>query len=485
MNSIFKKRNPDVEALFEKAGKKSKVMCVAFDYAKKMHTCAICDGDGSKLKGCFNIDNNLHGLKYLLKIVTGLCRKHYIKHEHVFFGGEDCGSYAFNFIHALASRGYLVIGMNAKQVKHERENSIASTDIIDTIGVIGMMIKMIGRTIGVATGNVHGLKRLRRQRGSLVRSHVASSHRLYRITDELFPGFLSRENTGITPFCRASLWLMEDRFSAAEIHARQRSSLVRKLRELKLKDPDGTVDKLRALADISLPPSAAMIPALQRSLSEELNIYSVVKKGIHGLDVDIAKQLALTPGAMLSTIPGIGMSWAPGLYVELGDPARRRNVHSMAALGGIVPRVKQTANKPAVIGHRSKGCSVFLKYVLMSGAVTLSQYGHPEIREAYEADKECGRDARTKLAQHLLRVSLHIIDSQIFYLPPSLHKNGTFKQIRAYYAKAWPKVLIKWRNGGAILEAVAEGSPLRQWRDMAQEKYDLELSIKSPQSRRK
>lgn len=49
----------------------------------------------------------------------------------------------------------------------------------------------------------------------------------------------------------------------------------------------------------------------------------------------------------------------------------------------------------------------------------------------------------------------------------------------------WPKVLVKWRDRGAILDAVAEGAPLRLWRDMAQEKYDLELSLKSPQTGRK
>lgn len=487
MKSIFRKRNPDVEAIFKKAGEKSKVMCVAFDYAKKTHACVICDGDGRQLRGGFDIDNNRKGLKFLLNIVAGLCRKHNIKREHVFFGGEDCGAYAFNFINALVLRGFLVVGINTKQAKNERDNSLASTDLIDTIGVAGTMIKMKGRTIGEATEHVHGVKRLRRQRGSILKAHSASAHRLYRITDELFPGFLSYESTGITPFSRASLWLMEERFSAAEIHARQRPSLVRELRKLQLRDPDGVVDKLRELAKTALPPAEAMIPALQRSLSEELGIYRMLGEGIHGLDADIAKQLARTSGAMLTTMPGIGLRWAPGLYVELGDPARRRNVHSMAALGGIVPRLKQTGgpDSPAVVGHRTKGCSSFLKHVLMSGAVSISQYGHQEIREAYQSDKECGRDARTRLAQHLLRVSLHIIDSQIFYLPPSLHQNGTRDRIRAYYAKMWPKVLVKWRDSGAILEAVAEGTPLRKWRDMAQELYDIELSIKSPQTGRK
>lgn len=487
MGSIFRKRNPDVEALFEGADSASKVMCVAFDYAKSIHTGVICDGTGRQLRGVFNVDNNRKGLDFLLGVVSGLCRKHRIAREYVFFGGEDCGAYAFNFIHALASRGFLVVGMNTKQAKDERENSHASTDLIDTVGVAGMMIKMRGRTIGVATERVHGLKRLRRQRGAVLKAHAASAHRTYRIVDELFPGFLTYESSGITPFSRASLWLMEKRFSAAEIHARKRPTMERKLREFTIKDPEGVVNKLKALAETALPPAEAMIPALQRSLAEELSIYRLLSGSLRGLDTDIAKQLAQTPGAMLTTMPGIGLRWAPGLYAELGDPIRRRNVDSMAALGGIVPRIKQSGgpDKPAVVGHRRKACSRFLKHVLMSGAISISQYGHPEMREAYQTDKALGRDARTRLAQKLLRVALHIIDHQNFFLPPSLHQESTHDQRRAYYAKMWPKVLIKWRDSGAILEAVAEGTPLRQWRDMAQEIYDIELSIKSPQTGRK
>jgi len=50
MRSIFRKRNPDVEALFAGAGRAGKVMCVAFDYAKKTHTAVVCDGNGSQLR---------------------------------------------------------------------------------------------------------------------------------------------------------------------------------------------------------------------------------------------------------------------------------------------------------------------------------------------------------------------------------------------------------------------------------------------------
>ena len=300
MRSIFRKRNPDVEALFEKAAHPEKVMCVAFDYAKKSHTSVICNGLGHQLRGVFNVENNQDGRDYLLGVVAGLCKKHNIAREHVFFGGEDCGSYAFNFIHALVSRGFLVVGINTKQAKDERESSHASTDLIDTVGVAGMMIKMRGRTIGMATEQVHAIKRLRRQRGAILKAHSGSAHRLYRISDELFPDFLNYKKSGLSPFCRASLWLMDERFSAAEVHARKRPALTRKLREFTIRDPEGVADKLKALAEVALPPAEFMIPALQRSMAEELGLYQHLSGSLHGLDTDIAKQLACTVGPIRS-----------------------------------------------------------------------------------------------------------------------------------------------------------------------------------------
>lgn len=485
--SIFRKRNPDVEALFADAGAPSKVMCVAFDYAKKSHTGMVCNGEGHQLKGAFDVRNDREGFDWIQGVVADLCRRHRIDRRHVFFGGEDCGSYAFNFIHALVQRGFLVVGFNARHASSERENSKASTDLIDTIGVAGMMIKMRGRTIGESVAAIHGIKRLRRQRGALLKAHSASAHRTYRIVDELFPGFLSYECSGITPFSRASMWLMEERFSPDEIHARKTPHLVRKLRELALHDPEGVACKLKSLAEKALPPANGMVPSLQRSLADELALYRHLERSLHRLDTDIAKQLARTPGALLTTIPGVGLRWAAGLYSELADPMRRRNVHSMAALGGIVPRLKQSGgpDRSAVVGHRCKKGSAFLKNILMGTAVSISQYGHPELKEAYRRDKQMGRDARGKLAQHVLRVSLCIIDHQIFYLPPSLHAADHQDEIRHYYQVAWRKVLVKWRDSGAILEAVAQEAPLRQWRDMAQELYGIELDLRSPQTGRK
>jgi len=487
MNSIFRHRNADVERLFNAAGRPDKVMCVALDYAKRDHTVAVCDGSGRRLRSAFNVRNNREGLDFLIGVVEGLCRKHKIERGHVFFGGEDCGRYAFNFIYALASKGFLVVGINAGDAKHERDCSSASTDAIDAVGVAGMMIKKAGRTIGATFNDAYVIRRLRHQRDALVRAQSASAHRLHSLVDELFPGFLDTKLSGLTPFGRASLWLMEERFSAAEVHARKRPALVKALRDFAVVDPDGAADKLRALADAGLPAPERMIPVYQRCLRDELALYRGLGESVHAMDADIAKALARTPGAMLATIPGIGTRWAAALYSELADPLRRRRVDSMSALAGIVPRVKQTGGKdgPTVVGRRTKQCNPFLKSALVSAAVSVSQYGHAEMRESFRADEAQGRDARMRMARRLLRLCLCLADNGAFFLPPSLHKGGATDAVREYYAQVWPKVLIKWRDSGAILEAVAEGSPLKTWHDMAEELYGLELSVKSPQYVRK
>ena len=52
---------------------------------------------------------------------------------------------------------------------------------------------------------------------------------------------------------------------------------------------------------------------------------------------------------------------------------------------------------------------------------------------------------------------------------------------KAYYARVWDQILIKWRNAGAIQQAFADGAPLEQWRTMLNELYNLNLSKLSPQ----
>ena len=134
MSSIFQRKNPAIEKLFAEAGSPKKVLCIPIDYAKCQHTALACNGEGMPLRGAFNIHNTAEGVDFLEDIIKGLCKKHSIRKPHVFFGGEDCTAFCYNFIHALLGRHYLGIGINAYEGAEARQNQLASTDKLDLLG---------------------------------------------------------------------------------------------------------------------------------------------------------------------------------------------------------------------------------------------------------------------------------------------------------------------------------------------------------------
>ena len=198
----------------------------------------------------------------------------------------------------------------------------------------------------------------------------------------------------------------------------------------------------------------------------------------------IARALALTPGAMLCTVPGLSIMLSSGLYAEIGDPTRQRSIEQLASYAGIVDRLKQTGGPDSET--RSKGRSRrghrVLKRVVVDIALKTGQHGHPELKADYSRREALGQDARFTMARRMLRICNHLIQHTDFFLPPSLLKEATHEQLRNYYAQAWPRMLVKWRNAGAIEQAFAPGAPLEEWRIMLNDRYDLSLSKKSPQA---
>jgi transposase len=471
--------------VFAEAKNAEKVMCIPMDYAKKTHTALASNGAGMQLKKVFNVYNSPEGIQFLLKTADGLCRKHHIGKEHVIFAGEDCGGFCFNFVHALASRGRLVIGLNARDAAEERENQVASTDKLDLLGIASMVInKKRGRTIGAEYAEAAVLRRLTHHRASLVKARSASAHRTHHLVEQLLPGFLDEELSGLSPFSEASLWLMSERFSSKQLHARPSNVLDRKFRSFQVHDVKRTIEKLKTLSSSALPPPEELCECLQSCLSNEVQVRIALDACIHRMEIDIAQKLAATPGAMLTTVSGIGMTLASGLYAELADPARRQPLHRMASFAGIVDRLKQTGGpeKEARSRGRSRRGNKVVKNLLVDTAIKMGQYGHPEIKAEHSRRSAAGQDVRFTMARKMLRICMHLIDNCDFFVPPSLLRNSKPQEMREYYQSAWTKTLVKWRNAAGILQAFAPGAPLEQWRLMLNERYDLNLSNKSPQA---
>ena len=485
MKNVFAKSNESIRSLFDDAGSLRKVMCVVVDYAKKTHTAMICNGNGDQLRGTFHIHNNPDGIAFVEKTILGLCKKHSIQRKHVFVGGEDCAGFAFNFVYGMASRGWLVIGVNARAAHTERENMNASTDALDLKGIASVLInKKHGRTISPEHGVTAVLLRLTHQRNSLVRSRTASALRVHHLVDQLLPGFLEEKISGVCPFSRASLWLMNERFSPKQIRRRSMQSMAQQFSAFAVHHPRETAKKVKELAASALPPPESMCECLQSCLTQDVAVYQALNQSIHQLDLEIARKLAGTPGAMLTTLRGIGMTLASGLYAELGDPMRQRPLVNMASFAGIVDRLKQTGgpeHEARSLGRTRRGNRT-AKRLVVEIALKIKIYGHDELKSDYSRREAIGQDARFTMGRKMLRICMHLIRNSDFFVPESLRQNPSREAMREYYQKAWPPMLVKWRNAGAIKEAFAKDAPLEQWRCMLNELYGLNLSNISPQA---
>ena len=115
--TIYAGQSQELLRLFEEAGNNAKIMCVPIDYAKKDNVVMFCNGYGDILRKPFSVKNSPEGIEYLSDQVTRSCLSRSINPNHVFFGGEDVGSYAENFANALRAKGWFVGGVNAHDAK--------------------------------------------------------------------------------------------------------------------------------------------------------------------------------------------------------------------------------------------------------------------------------------------------------------------------------------------------------------------------------
>jgi transposase len=484
--SIYSDGNPQIVKLFEKAGHPAKVMCVALDYAKATHTALICNGQGDLLKGAFTVDNTAAGARQLLDQVGQCAKSRKIPREQVFFGGEDCPHFADNFLRRLRQEDYLVVRVNAWEAKQQRNNLTASSDSLDLLGVARCCLKRGGQPVRDLPEAYANLRVVTRERDKLVRLATATTNRIHTYVDRLFPGFLSAQKSGLTPFCEASLDLMSQRFSASEI--RRRRTLGQWLARRGVGEPHAVAAQLRDLAQTTLMPAAEQTVLLQRSLGHLVRLYGDLQRSIGSMDRELAYWLARTPGALLTSISGIGVTLAAGWMAELGPPNQWRAIKRVSAYGGVVPRTKQTGgpDKPPQTGHVQQRCNKRFKNVLLLAVGRVQQYGPEDLLRDAEKLQAQGSHTEFGLAKRLVRLGKYLVIHGTVYRPKALMDPATPKETLArYYQDLWEKLLPKWKSKADLKEVFAPEHPLGQWRQMVKGLYALELPLPNQRAARK
>ena len=478
--NIYQNRSQELLHLFEEAANGSNIMCVPIDYAKKDHVVMFCNGYGDIVRKPFAIKNSPVGVTYLIEQVNRSCRHRGIKNEHVFFGGEDVNSYAENFVNALRSKGWLVANVNAHDAKKQRENLQASTDRLDLMGIATMLLNRRANCFPAQSGVYRNLRTLVRHRKKLVKMKTEVSNRTHTIVDRLFPGFLNEKKSGINPFSKSSLYLMQDRFSGPQIQRRRRSTLVAQLKRLGTPNAEQIAVKLQVYAAQVLTAPDEYTATLQVSLSSHVKHYHCLLDSAEQLQREMALLLCQTQGAFLTSIKGIGIILAAGVTAEIGNPLAQRSANNLASYAGIVPRVKQTggAEGQPHAGHVSKRSNHILKDYVVQAAFHIGRYGPTDLLDDYKRREANGQHADFGMARRFLRAALSLMRTSQIYLPPHLRNVNTKPQERAgYYLSVWPYLRDKWSKIGALKIAFGKDRPLGQWRYIIQELYDIKLKL--------
>ena len=478
--NIFQNQSQEILTLFEMAKDRSKVMCVPMDYAKKDHMVLFCNGNGKIIRKPFSIKNSLAGKQYLVDQVTKSCRHHGINLQHVLFGGEDCGSYTDNFIFSLRSDNWLVAGVNAHDAKTYRENMQASTDCLDLLGISKMLLNCRGNCSPAQSGIYLDLRMLVRQRRQLVKMATGIKNRIHTTVDRIFPDFLDENKSGIAPFSKCSLLLMEDRFSAPQVHRRQGPTLMKLLSRQGVQRPDRCVEKLQKLAAQTLKPPEQHIATLQISLKQQIKLFTCLQESIQQLYTEIAYNLAQTQGAFLTSIQGIGIILAAGVCAEIGNPSKQKSLGNIVSYSGIIPKVKQTGGiqgktKTKKVGKR---CNHILKDYVVQSASHMGLHGPKDLMSDYKRRDAQGQHADFGTARRYLRMAMGMMRTYQTYLPGKLRSTKiNMKERAAYYLIAWPKLREKWHKANSLDIAFAKDMPLGQWRNIIQELYGIELKL--------
>jgi transposase len=478
--NIYQNQSQELLTLFEKAGNSAKVMCVPIDYAKNDHVVMFCNGHGHIVRKPFSVKNSPRGVDYLIDQVIRSCKSRGINKEHVFFGGEDVGSFAANFVTTLRCQGWLVAGVNAHDAKQQRDNLQASTDRLDLMGIAKTLLNRRANSCPAQSGIYWNLRTVVRHRQKLVKLTTEVRNRIHAIVDRLFPGFLDEEKSGISAFSNSSLWLMKDRFSALQIRRRKRPSLIKGLRKLGVKTPELAASKLQQYADKVLQPPDENIATLQISLTQHVKHLSCLQDNIDQLEKEMAIDLSQTQGAFLTSVPGIGIVLASGITSEIGNPFEQKPLDNLTSYSGIIPRVKQTGGPEGKSWHGkvSKRCNRILKNYVVQAASHLGLHGPPELMADYKRRQAAGQHADFGMARRFLRMAMCMMRTSQIYLPSQLRKPETKLQERAdYYLVNWHKMHEKWKRSGALQFAFNKKMPLGQWRNIVEQLYKIRLAL--------
>jgi transposase len=474
--NIQRRENQAIRRTFDAAGDPRKVMVVGLDLAERQHRAAVCNGQGDLLCAPWWVHNDRAGLALLEARIGGLGREHRIDGDHVVIGAESPGSWAVNFADCLVEAGHLVIELHARDVQRRRENATTDNDTLSALTICRCLIDKEGRE-RPPPGLYGELRIVVRPDAKLVQALTRVKNQIHSSADICWSGVLDPELPGLCWFCEPMLWQLEHS-SLPAVQRLHCGTLARQLQKQGAADAEALAAELKSRADRALPCSGVRLRTETDRLGCLVAQYRLLSAQEKATADRAACLLRQTPGALLTSLKGIGVRLAFQLVAELGDPARIDSVDRKVNYFGLTERTHATGgeNAPVKRRGRQRRCNRFGKKAILSISDSVHRCGWPEFRE-YRTQRElAGHNGRHALGRKLLGLAVAIMRKPHAYVPRAVFQEPPDSPLRRICYRELAEVLHgKWR--AFALRPEAQDDQLRQWEEMVNSLYNLDVSV--------
>jgi len=403
------------------------MLIVAIDAAKYTHKAIICTFYGDVLVKPFEFDASMTGLEKVKEQIR--IEKDRNGMKEVVVGVETTGHYYEDLVRRCQSEGYHVRILNAATTAQERQALLnwSKTDNLDLMAIVQSMIHGRGTSNELSVGDVHNLQKLTRARRVLVGERTSTENLIRVHVDHIFREFQGKsiwvngKREHVSPFsklfAKAPRYLMRHSLHPSDILSLGEEGL----RELSIRENlklrDKTIKILIDYAQNSISQPKEFLEADQFLLRLELDRLDLLDKQIQILEREIEDLFIQTEGAVILSVPGIGVVTGAELYAEMGDISDFDHAGQLIKMAGTNPIVKQSGGKkPSYFGVSKQGRRTFRNVTYQVGRSLA--VNNPEMKQKYLAFKERGkhpRQAYVALGNRMIRLAFSMIRNQTLY----------------------------------------------------------------------
>lgn len=431
------------------------MLLVAIDAAKYTHKAMICTFYGDILVKPFEFDASLTGFERVKRVIDSVRSKHEMK--EVVVGIETTGHYYEDLVRRCHSEGFHVRILNAATTAKEREALLnwSKTDNLDLMAIVQSLIHGRGTSNELAAGKVVELQKLTRARRVMVKEQTTMRNLIRSYIDHIFREFQGKsiwvhgKRKQVSPFSqlfgKAPRYIMRHHLHPSDILELGEEGLREISVKHNLKIRDQSIEILLDFARNSISQPKECVQAEQFLLNQKLDQLDLLDKNIKQLERRIEDLFVQTEGAVLLSVPGIGVVTGAELFAEMGDTTDFDHAGQLIKLAGTNPIVKQSGGRnPSYFTVSKQGRRQFRNSVYQVGKSLA--HNNAEMNRRYQAFKERGkhpRQAYIALGNRMIRLAFSMIRHQALYrtnqenyiLYDELYKKLHTANLRHFYEK--------------------------------------------------